>query len=89
MPDYQIVFTRSARKELERLDSPLVERLLDKIEALASNPYPHDSRKLQTSKRLWRIRVGNYRIIYDIDDSCLVVDIVAIRHRKDAYRKMP
>lgn len=89
MPDYRIVFTRSARKELEQLDSPLVERILKKIEALGSNPCPHDSRKLQGSKRLWRVRVGNYRIIYDIDGSYLIVVVIAIRHRGDVYRHLP
>jgi mRNA interferase RelE/StbE len=86
MPDYQIVFAGSARKELEIIDSNFVQRILRKIESLASNPRPSGCEKLKGQENLWRVRVGDYRIIYSIYDSGHLIDIVLIRHRKDAYR---
>jgi mRNA interferase RelE/StbE len=86
MTDYKIIFTRSARKELEALDASLVNRIFPKIESLAVRPRPRSSRKLQREKDLWRIRVGDYRIIYTVDDKKLLVDVIAVRHRSEAYR---
>ena len=63
MPEYAIVFARSARKELEALDSPVIERVIARIEALASDLLPTGSRKLRGSGNLWRVRVGDYRIV--------------------------
>ena len=85
MADYAITFARSARKELEALDGAIVQRVFPKIEALATDPRPTGCRKLQGEKYLWRIRVGNYRVIYAIDDDQQLVDIVAVRHRSKAY----
>jgi mRNA interferase RelE/StbE len=85
MPDYAIVFARSARKELEALDPPMIERVIARIEALAHDPRPAGSRKLRGSGNLWRVRVGDYRIVYGLDDRRRMVDIVRVRHRRDAY----
>ncbi len=86
MSQYAITFARSARKELEALSRPLVARVLNRIEALGWNPRPSGCRKLVGQGNLWRIRVGDYRVIYEIDDGRQTVDISAIRHRSDAYR---
>jgi len=86
MAEYGITFARSARKELEVLDAAIVSRIFPKIERLSGNPRPHNCIKLQGSKNLWRIRIGVYRIIYTINDDKKLVDIIAVRHRKDAYR---
>lgn len=86
MPEYEIVFARSARKELEIIDNNLVLRLLRKIESLAANPRPPGCEKLKGEENLWRVRVGDYRIIYSISDNKHLIDIILIRHRKDAYR---
>ncbi len=86
MPDYQIVFSRTARKELEILDNELVRRILRKIESLATNPRPPGCEKLKGQENLWRVRVGDYRIIFTISDNDRIIDIALIRHRKDAYR---
>ncbi len=69
MADYYISFARSARKELESLSAKLVQRIFPTIEALAIEPRPKGCRKLTTEKHLWRIRVGDYRVIYTIDDA--------------------
>jgi mRNA interferase RelE/StbE len=83
--EYSITFSRSARRELEVLDSPVVSRILSKIEALAVHPRPHGSRKLTGEKHLWRIRIGDYRVIYSILDKERRIDITAVRHRREAY----
>ena len=85
MADYAVTFARSARKELEALDAAIVNRIFPKIEALAKEPRPTSCRKLRGERFLWRIRVGDYRVIYAIYDDKQVVDIVAIRHRSKAY----
>jgi mRNA interferase RelE/StbE len=86
MPEYTITFAQSARKDLERLSASIVNRVFPKIEALAQNPRPSDCRKLQGVENLWCIRVGDYRVVYQVFDEELVVDIVAVRHRSKAYR---
>jgi mRNA interferase RelE/StbE len=86
MSQYAITFARSARKEIEALSRPIVARVLNRIEALGRDPRPSGCRKLVGTGNLWRIRVGDYRVIYEIDDGRQTVDISAIRHRSDAYR---
>ena len=86
MADYYIAFARSARKELESLSARLVQRIFPVIEALAKEPRPKGCRKLTTEKNLWRIRVGDYRVIYAIDDHKEAIDIIAVRHRSKAYQ---
>jgi mRNA interferase RelE/StbE len=85
VPRYAIRFARSARKELERLDADLVERVFVRIENLAADPRPPGCRKLRGNSNLWRIRVGDYRVLYEILDPAITIDIIAIRHRREAY----
>jgi mRNA interferase RelE/StbE len=84
--DYAIIFARSARKELEKLKDPLLSRVLERIEKLVNQPRPAGCRKLQGAEDLWRIRVGEHRVLYSVDDDRTIVDIIAIRHRSDAYK---
>lgn len=86
MDDYTIVFARSARKELEDIDEPLVSRIFDRITSLASEPRPRNCSKLKGSRNLWRIRIEDYRVVYSIEDRARVIDIIAVKHRSEAYR---
>ena len=86
MADYSISFARSARKEWERLPGDIADRILAKIEALAGNPRPVGVIKLHGQKNLWRLRVGDYRVVYSIDHFSKAVDVSVIRHRRDVYR---
>ena len=86
MSQYEIVFARTARKELEALPHTIAARILKKVELLALNPRPSDSKKLHGHSSLWRIRVGVYRVIYIIDNDKKIVDVAIVRHRSDAYR---
>ena len=86
MREFTLVFARSARKELESLPVKVVRRIVPRIEALMSDPRPDGCKKLIGAKNLWRIRVGDYRVIYSIEDQVLTIEIIAVRHRGDAYR---
>jgi len=86
MDEYSVTFARSARKELGRLHEPLSSRIFARIEALARVPRPEGCRKLQGSGNLWRIRIGDYRVVYSVDDPKRVVDVIAVCHRGDVYR---
>jgi len=83
--EFQVRFARAARKELERLDGTVVERVFARIETLVTEPRPVGCKKLRGAVDLWRLRVGDYRIIYCIDDAVGVVEIRAVRHRSAAY----
>ena len=85
MPDYDVRFARSARKELERLDDAVVNRIFPRIESLAKTPRPVGCRKLRSAQDLWRIRIGDYRVVYLVDDAARVVEIRAVGDRKDVY----
>ena len=85
MPSYTVQFVRSARKELERLPDALLQRVFARIESLADTPRPPGCKKLRGARDLWRIRIGDYRVIYHLDDARHVVEIRAIGDRKDIY----
>jgi mRNA interferase RelE/StbE len=86
MAEFRLTFARSAAKELERLDPPIARRVMPAIQKLVHDPRPPGSVKLRGSQNEWRIRVGDWRVVYTVDDKLRMVDIVAIRHRSDIYR---
>ena len=86
MDEYEVVLARSARKELEALADAIQDRVLSRLVSLTRNPRPTGCRKLAGADSEWRLRVGDYRVLFSIDDSTRVVEIVAIRHRREAYR---
>jgi mRNA interferase RelE/StbE len=83
--NYSVVFKASAQKELESLNEDLIGRIFPRIEALLENPRPSGCRKLRGYKDLWRVRIGDYRLVYSINDDQKIVEILRIRHRKDVY----
>jgi len=84
--DYAVVFARSARKELQNLDPQVARRILKQVEALVTDPRPSGVVKLEGAADLWRIRVGQWRVVYRVSDRERLVDVIAVRHRSDAYR---
>ncbi len=86
MPQYKIFFVRSARKELEKLQLKSANRIVNKIELLSKSPRPKGCKKLQGPDDLWRIRIGDYRIIYSINDKKRLIEIMIVRHRSEAYK---
>ena len=87
MGTYQIEWKSSALKELKRLDRQVVPRIFAAVEDLSSDPFPQGCRKLHGGDRTYRVRVGDYRIIYEVFGDRLVVEIVRVRHRRDVYRE--
>lgn len=85
MANYKVEITSSAKTEIKKLDKKAVKRIVEKLESLANDPYPDGCKKLRSDLG-YRIRVGDYRIIYDIDHANSVVKVSRIRHRKDAYK---
>jgi mRNA interferase RelE/StbE len=83
---YQVEMRPPAAKALDRLPRDARRRVLDKAHSLADNPRPHGSMKLQGNLNLYRIRVGDWRIVYAIDDPRQSVTITIIADRKDVYR---
>jgi mRNA interferase RelE/StbE len=84
---YGLVLTRAARKDLDRLPRGVLERADPLILALAENPRPFGSEKLQGFENLYRLRLGKYRILYEIDKAASLVTIARVAHRKNVYRK--
>lgn len=88
MEPYKIQFKRSAQKDLRKLETVLIKRFLNAVESLAIDPTPRNSKKLKGVENVYRIRVGNYRIVYDVDEIHNMITIYYIRHRDDVYRNI-
>jgi len=86
MACYTIEWRNSARRELRHLAPPVVSRIVMAVSALGHDPRPSGCRKLVGSEHTYRIRVGAYRVIYEVLDDRLLVEVVRARHRRDAYR---
>jgi len=84
---YKVTVKKSAVKSITKLPKNVSNRLIPSIKQLAQDPRPKGSKKLQGAEDLWRIRVGDYRVIYAIEDTIMIVDVVQVAHRKDIYRK--
>jgi len=82
---YSITIKRSAQKSLASIAPPFREKIVDQIKSLSDDPRPITSKKL-IGRDAWRIRIGSYRVIYEINDEQLIVLVVTVGHRKDVYR---
>ncbi len=88
MDSYEIVFKPSVEKDLRRLPGKLVARIIRRIEELKLDPFPRQAVKLSGTERLYRIRVGDYRIIYEVDTEVKRIVIHYVRHRREVYRRL-
>ena len=84
--EYSILFKPSARKELFSLPDQAISAIEEKIDVLISNPRPHGCKKLSGSINEYRIRIGNYRVVYTVSDDTLIVYVIKIAHRKNVYK---
>ena len=84
---YEVHLERAAENDLRRLSATAFHRIIPHIRALAENPRPSNCRKLTGSKDDWRIRIGDYRVLYEIDEKAKAVKIMRVRHRREVYRK--
>lgn len=83
---YQIEYAPKAGRDFKKLDKTVQRQLMPKIEALAKNPRPHGVEKLEGEDNLYRIRSGDYRVVYQIQDKALIILLVKIGHRREIYR---
>ena len=83
---YRIEFTAAAARQVRKLPPEHRTRIQVAVRALATDPHPQAATKLVGEDTAWRIRVGDYRVIYDVFDDVLVVTVVAVGHRREVYR---
>lgn len=90
MKRYLVKFTSSARKEFEKISGPIQDKVVDAIEVISINPFSELIRikKLKGAASLYRIRVGEYRVVYEVKKDLLIIIVIKIGHRKDVYRNV-
>jgi mRNA interferase RelE/StbE len=82
---YRVVLPKSVQKELDRLPDDTTSRILARLASLETNPRPPDVKKLK-GRNGWRIRIGDYRVIYEIHDSALQILVIKVGHRREVYQ---
>ncbi|MEP6709014.1 MAG: type II toxin-antitoxin system RelE/ParE family toxin [Verrucomicrobiota bacterium] len=87
MASFSIQWRSSTKKDLRKLPPREVERIVTAVELLAEEAFPHGSEKLAGADHTYRIRVGDYRVVYEVFVPSEIVEIQRVRHRKDVYRK--
>ena len=88
MASYKVVPKPSLEKDLRSLPKSTIVRVMKKIDELATEPFPRQALKLEGGEDLYRIRVGNYRVIYGVDRAAKLVTVHYVRHRREVYRKL-
>ena len=83
---FRIEWKKSTRKDLRKLPSSAADKIVQAVENLAKNPFPHGVEKLSGSEYAYRIRLGDYRIVYEVVTESKLIEIQRVRHRKDVYR---
>ena len=86
MASYAITWRKSTKKDLRKIRPDDVPGIIEAVERLAENPLPDGCTKLAGSQHTYRVRIGDYRVIYDVIARVLVVEVIRVAHRKDVYR---
>lgn len=88
MPTYQLEFAKSARKEFDRLPVRIQDRVLEALTLLSHNPFSEllKVKKLRGAETLYRIRLGDYRVVYEVQKKRLIIVVIKVGHRSDIYR---
>ena len=86
MASYNLQWRTSTKKDLRKIPRKMVSRIVAEVEKLADQPLPHGSEKLTGSEHTYRIRVGDYRVVYELLRDAKIVEVQRVRHRKDVYR---
>lgn len=86
MKQYEVVLSKTVVKSMSKLPTSIVNKIILVLESLATNPRPVGCKKLKGFDNLWRVRIGDYRAIYAIEDVILLVDVRDVGHRKDIYK---
>lgn len=85
---YKLLFEKRFFKDLDKLPAEIVKKIHEVIKRLSENPRPQGIKKLITKPQIYRLRIGNYRLCYTIDDEQKEIKILFVRHRKEAYRNI-
>lgn len=90
MPDYRVEFTKSAKKEFDRLPAGVQDKVLEAVALLSTNPYSEllKVKKLKGTDQLYRLRIGDYRVVYEVRNEVLLIIVIKIGHRKEVYRHL-
>ena len=88
MASFNIFLKPSVQQDLRRLPKKIVSNVWTRIEKLKEEPFPHGVTKLEGAEKLYRIRVGDYRIVYQVDTDAQQITIHFVRHRRDVYRDL-
>ena len=89
MDCYNTEWKNSAKKELKRLPKYIIANIISAVEQLPNNQHPSGSKKIVGTEHTYRLRVGDYRVVYSIENNDLIIEVVRVGHRKDIYRKFP
>jgi mRNA interferase RelE/StbE len=84
---YRVDFTTAAARQVKKLPRPARDRVLDAVDDLGEDPRPHGAKKLVGEDTAWRIRIGDYRVIYDIFDEELTVTVIRAAHRREVCNR--
>jgi mRNA interferase RelE/StbE len=88
MGSYSVCFKPSVQKDLRILPKGIASRVMLRIESFAENPFPPGFAKLASTERIYRVRTGAYRIVYEVDSDARIVTVHYVRHRREAYRRV-
>jgi len=86
---FKIEWKKTASKEMKQLPQKAILKALSIVENLSTDPFPVDSKKLSGTNHTYRVRFGNYRLIYNVLDQVLIIEVIRVGHRKNAYRNLP
>ena len=86
MASYRIEWRKSTKKDLRRIAPADVAKIIRAVEDLGQDPFPNGHTKLSGSERSYRVRVGDYRIIYEVFSGILLIEVVRVGHRRDVYK---
>ena len=87
MDTYKIGWKKSATKELKKINKNDIPKVLKRVECLSTNPFPSNSKKYLGAEHTYRMRVGNYRILYSVYQKKLIICVIRVGHRKNIYKK--
>ncbi|MHB1926713.1 MAG: type II toxin-antitoxin system RelE family toxin [Leptospirillum sp.] len=86
MDSYKVVWKRSAEKELRKLPKEIIRKLLDQVSMLSRDPFPAGVKKIVNTESVFRLRAGDYRLIFRVEQSKLIIEVILVGHRRDVYR---
>ena len=86
MIEYKIFWKKSAVKELKKIPNQFADKIYDAISELSNEPRPDNSKNMVSLSKHYRLKVGDYRVVYSIEDKILIIEIIRIAHRKEVYK---